>query len=73
MRNLLELLSGKLELCARLPVLTLEAHREGHEDVVKAFEDLAESERGAIERLKRCLLAELVATTETPERERRPQ
>jgi hypothetical protein len=74
MRNLLELLSSKLELCARLPVLELEAGGEGHLDVVEAFREIAEVERGSIETLKRCLLHELVETTDAPaDRARRPQ
>jgi hypothetical protein len=74
-RNLLELLSAKLELCARLPVLELEAGGEGHHEAVEAFREIAEVERGSIETLKRCLLVELAATTEDPkpDRGRRPQ
>jgi hypothetical protein len=63
-RNLLELLSSKLELCARLPVLELEAAHEGHTTAVEAFRAVAEVERGSIETLKRCLLVELAATSE---------
>jgi hypothetical protein len=63
MRNLLELLSTKLELCARLPVAALEAGREGHDDTATTFRRLADVERRSIEELKRCLLAELSATT----------
>jgi hypothetical protein len=45
LRNLLGVLSAKLELCASLPVFEWEAGSEGHEDCAAAFRDLAEAER----------------------------
>ena len=45
LRNLLGLLSAKLELCASLPVYEWEAGSEGHDDCAAAFRMLAEAER----------------------------
>lgn len=45
LRNLLGVLSAKLELCASLPVYEWEAGSEGFEDCAAAFRNLAESER----------------------------
>ena len=45
LRNLLGVLSAKLELCASLPVYEWEAGTEGHEHCAAAFRNLAEAER----------------------------
>jgi hypothetical protein len=45
LRNLLGVLTAKLELCASLPVYEWEAGSEGHEDCAAAFRSLAEAER----------------------------
>jgi hypothetical protein len=45
LRNLLGVLSAKLELCASLPVYEWEAGSEGHEDCAAAFRMLAAAER----------------------------
>jgi hypothetical protein len=45
LRNLLGVLSAKLELCASLPVYEWEAGTEGHEHCAAAFRTLAEAER----------------------------
>jgi hypothetical protein len=45
LRNLLGVLSAKLELCASLPVYEWEAGTEGHEHCAAAFRHLAEEER----------------------------
>jgi hypothetical protein len=45
LRNLLGVLSAKLELCASLPVYEWEAGSEGHADCAAAFRMLAEAER----------------------------
>lgn len=45
LKNLLGVLSAKLELCASLPVYEWEAGSEGHDDCAAAFRDLAEAER----------------------------
>jgi hypothetical protein len=45
LRNLLGVLTAKLELCASLPVYEWEAGSEGHEDCAAAFRMLAEAER----------------------------
>ena len=45
LRNLLGVLSAKLELCASLPVYEWEAGTEGHTSCALAFRHLAEMER----------------------------
>ena len=45
LKNLLAILSTKLELCASLPVFEWEAGAEGFEDCARAFRALAEAER----------------------------
>lgn len=45
LKNLLGVLSAKLELCASLPVYEWEAGSEGYEECAAAFRDLAEAER----------------------------
>ena len=45
LKNLLGVLSAKLELCASLPVYEWEAGNEGHHECATAFRDLAEAER----------------------------
>jgi hypothetical protein len=45
LRNLLGLLSAKLELCASLPVYEWEASSEGYDECAAAFRSLAEAER----------------------------
>jgi hypothetical protein len=47
LRNLLGVLSAKLELCASLPVYEWEAGREGNDECAAAFRSLAEAERHA--------------------------
>ncbi len=45
LRNLLGVLTAKLDLCASLPVYEWEAGTEGHEDCATAFRMLADAER----------------------------
>ena len=45
LRNLLGVVSAKLELCASLPVFEWEAGSEGYDDCAAAFRSLAEAER----------------------------
>jgi rubrerythrin len=45
LKNLLGVLSAKLELCASLPVYEWEAASEGYEESASAFRELAEAER----------------------------
>jgi hypothetical protein len=45
LKNLLGVLSAKLELCASLPVYEWEAGSEGFEECASAFRRLAEAER----------------------------
>jgi rubrerythrin len=51
LRNLLGTLSGKLDLCARLPFLAYEADREGYNHVAAAFRQLAVTERRSLDLL----------------------
>jgi hypothetical protein len=45
LKNLLGVLSAKLDLCASLPVFEWEANTEGYADCAAAFRQLAEAER----------------------------
>ena len=45
LRNLLGVLSAKLELCSRLPVFEWEADNEGYAGCAAAFHTLADAER----------------------------
>jgi hypothetical protein len=45
LKNLLDVLSAKLALCASLPVYEWEAGSEGYKECAAAFRDLAEAER----------------------------
>jgi hypothetical protein len=45
LKNLLGVLSAKLELCASLPVYEWEAVSEGYDACARAFRELAEAER----------------------------
>src|SRR5919108_5832545 len=49
LQNLLEVLTAKLELSARLPVLEYEAINEGNEACAAAFRRLAEIERRSVD------------------------
>ena len=48
LRNLLGVLSAKLELCATLPVYEWEAGSEGYDECAAAFHDLAAAERRSL-------------------------
>ena len=45
LRNLLGVLTTKLELCSRLPVYAWEAGHDGHDELAGSFQRLAEAER----------------------------
>jgi hypothetical protein len=45
LKNLLGVVSAKLELCASLPVFQWEAESEGYDESATAFRNLAEAER----------------------------
>jgi hypothetical protein len=45
LKNLLSVLTAKLELCASLPVYEWEAGNEGYDACAHAFRELAEAER----------------------------
>lgn len=47
LRNLLGILSIKLDLCANLPIFEWEASSEGWTERAAALRDLAEAERGS--------------------------
>jgi len=66
MRNLLEITREKLDLCARLPVLELEADNEGHEDAAKLFHDLLDVERASFDALEAELLREMGRDVDAP-------
>ena len=61
MRNLLVLLTDKLELCARLPVYEYEAAGEGYPNCAEAFSALAERERQSFDELLTCLRGQMEA------------
>jgi hypothetical protein len=65
LKNLLGVLSAKLELCASLPVYEWEAGSEGHHACARAFRDLAEAERRScsevIDRLREHLVQRAAA------------
>ena len=65
LRNLLGVLSAKLELCASLPVYEWEAGTEGYEDCAAAFRDLAEAERRSTSAVIDRLREHLVQRAET--------
>lgn len=64
LRILVGLLESKLQLSARLPVLTFEADQEGHEDCARLFRSLAISERDQIAQLLTVLRSHLDATSD---------
>jgi hypothetical protein len=59
LKNLLGLLTTKIELCAQLPVFEWEAGNEGHEDCARRFRRLAEDERRSCTEVLECLRAHL--------------
>jgi hypothetical protein len=59
LRNLLGILSAKLELFAYLPVFEYEAAVEGNENFAAAFQTLAEHERRTFDELLACLRVHL--------------
>jgi hypothetical protein len=65
LKNLLGVLSAKLELCASLPVYEWEAGTEGYEDCAAAFRDLAEAERRSTSAVIDRLREHLVQRAET--------
>ena len=67
LQNLLQVMSGKLELCGRLPIYEYEAGLEGHRACAAAFHELAEIERKSFDALVVCLRGHLEGT-----RSRRP-
>jgi hypothetical protein len=62
LRNLLGVLSAKLELFASLPVFEYEASVEGNEAFAAAFRRLAERERQSFDELIACLRTHLNET-----------
>jgi len=59
LKNLLGVLTTKLELCAELPVFEWEAGNEGHDSCARAFRALAEEERDSCATVLECLRAHL--------------
>jgi hypothetical protein len=64
-KNLLALLTAKLEICAGLPVWEWEAVNEGHERCAATLHDLADTERRSCTRVMECLRIHLERQTET--------
>ena len=62
LQNLLGLMSSKLELCSRLPILEYEAANEGHEACATIFHQMAEFERRSFQELVNCLRTHLDET-----------
>ena len=63
-RNLLSVLSAKLELSSRLPVFQWEAEAEGHDACAQTLRRLAEIERQSYADLLECLRRHIEATRE---------
>jgi hypothetical protein len=63
LKNLLAVLTVKLDLCARLPVCEYEARDEGHDACADAFSELAEAERRSCAAVLDSLRAHLERTT----------
>jgi hypothetical protein len=55
LKNLLAILTTKLELCSRLPVLEWEAAHEGDANCAATFRRLAEEERRSCSYVVECL------------------
>jgi hypothetical protein len=55
LKNLLQILTAKLELCSRLPVFEWEAAHEGDPNCATTFRRLAEEERRSCSYLIDCL------------------
>ena len=51
LQNLLGVLVTKLDSCRRLPLFAFEAANEGHTTCARAFRDLADAERAALDGL----------------------
>jgi hypothetical protein len=62
LKNLLALLTTKLELCARLPVCAWEAGDEGHEGCADSLLALADAERSSCQEVLECLRTHLDQT-----------
>jgi hypothetical protein len=62
LRNLLALLTSKLDLCASLPVWEWEAANEGHEESADCFSAFAEAERRSTADVIACLRTHLEHT-----------
>jgi hypothetical protein len=59
LKNLLGLLTTKLELCAELPVFEWEAGNEGYDACARTFRALAEGERDSCAEVLDCLRSHL--------------
>lgn len=55
MQNLLQVISGKIELCGQLVIYEYEASSEGHTEAAATFRELGEVERSSYESLVKCL------------------
>jgi hypothetical protein len=63
LKNLLGMLTAKLDLCAQLPFIAYQADREGFDEAASTFRDLAVQERQSLAELLTCLKTHLDRTT----------
>jgi hypothetical protein len=70
LRNLLGVLTAKLDLCSRLPVFEWEATSAGDAQCASAFRRLAESERRSCAEVLDCLQDHLERRASVPEASR---
>ena len=72
LQNLLTVVSGQLQLCARLPVYEYEAASDSHEESAAAFRALAVAEQAHVEDLLVALRNHLAARARRPSRPEPP-
>jgi rubrerythrin len=72
LQNLLTVVSGQLQLCARLPVYEYEAAHEAQEESAAAFRALAVAEQSHVEELLVALRHHLAAREARAAAERAP-
>jgi hypothetical protein len=72
LKNLLGMLTAKLELCSQLPFIAYQADREGFERVAATFRHLAVVERQSVTELLASLRSHLEATGAPVSSERVP-
>lgn len=73
LQNLLTVVSGQLQLCARLPVFEYEAATDSHEESAAAFRALAIAEQAHVEDLLVALRHHLAARQTGPANDDPPE